>query len=180
MSSFKDSLRKAMEEAEKNTDKDTGVVIDVKVTPRGYLIVSSIILAITFLLFVFLGPQTILNSDYKTVIGQFENEDLVYQAGEQQIVQEDTRSWGSSYKKRSRNSEAYSGSRFRYQVISYKKENPSEFVFAFGWHGNLNDPSRPHFHNYLLVGLVFLALLNMLLVRWATSKKAKKFMERKP
>lgn len=180
MSSFKDSLRRAMEEAEKNTEKDTGVVIDVKVTSRGYLLVSSSILTITFLLLVFLGPQTILSNDYKTVMGQFENEDLVYQAGGEQIVQEDTRSWSSSRKKRSRNGKAFSGSRFRYQIISYKKENPSEFVFAFGWHGDLNDPSRPHFHNYLLVGLVFLAILNMLFVRWATSKKAKKFIERKP
>lgn len=179
MSSFKESLLKAIEQAEQNKKENTGIVIDLKFTPSTYLLVSSGVLIFLFVLIVFLGPQTLLNSNYKTVKGQFQGEDLVYVANEKMIVHEDSRDFGYSYKKRSGSRKASNGRRAQWQLISYKKDNPEEFVFAFGLHGNLSDISNPTLHNFLLIGLIFLAILNLLFVRWASSKKAKRFMERK-
>ncbi|NQZ77580.1 MAG: hypothetical protein HRT61_15980 [Ekhidna sp.] len=178
MSSFRESFRKAMEQAEKQKQENTGVVVHLKFTPSSYLLVSSGILAFLFLLIVFVGPHTLLSSDYRTVRGQFQKEDLVYMAGDQMIVHEDDRDFGYSYKKRSGPRKASNGRRFQWQVISYKKENPKEFVYAFGLHGNLSDISNPTLHNFLLIGLILLAILNLLFARWASSKKAKRFMEK--
>ena len=180
MSSFKESLRQAMEQSEREFQKNPEKVIKVKTTPKGYLIISSTILTCIFLLLVLFGPQTILSNDYVTVKGVFQGEDLVYSAGDQLIVHENVRDYGYYYVKGSRTKSASNGRRFQWQVISYKKENPEEFEFAFGLHGNLSDLSHPTLHHFILFALVLLAILNLFFFRWASSKKAKKLVENMP
>lgn len=180
MSSFKESFRKAMEQAEQEASENPQRVIHVKTTPNGYLLASSGFLILVFFLLVFLGPQTLLSKEHKTVIGVFQKEDLVYAARGELIVHEDARNFGYSYTKGSRKRNASNGRRFQRQVISYKKHNPEEFVYAFGLDGNLSDLSHPTLHNFLLVGLGLLFVLNLFFVRWASSNRAKKFMEALP
>jgi len=180
VSSFKEAFRKAIEQSEQEIEKNPESVIHIKTTPQGYLLVSSLVLIGFFSLLVFFGPQTLLSSEYVTVKGVFQEEDLVYQAGGKVMVQEDSRSFGYYHYKGGRKKSGSNGRRFKWQVISYKKENPEQFVYAFGLDGNLSDLSHPTLHNFMLIALVFTLLLNLLFVRWASGKRAKKFMDHFP
>jgi len=180
MSSFKDAFRKAIETSEVELKKNPESVIHISTTSKGYFLASSSIIISIFLLLIFFGPQTLLSSEYVTVKGIFQKEDLVYQADDKLIVHKDSRNFGYHHYKGGRKKSGSNGRRFKWQVICYKKKNPEQFVYAFGLDGNLSDLSHPTLHNLLLIALIFIFLLNLIFVRWASSKRAKKFMDNLP
>ncbi|GEM_PF-7025462 len=180
MSSFKESLKKAIQETEEKRKKEEAAnpnkVPKQPVSGRTYLIRSYGFLLVVFLGLVFLSNQSILNTDYGMTTGTYDGDDLSYTVDGQEIVHQDARSYGYRYTSNNR-TKSSGGDRFFFQVINYKKDNPREYVLSLAIGGTIAEPGSARFHNCLLLLIILLGILNFYLYRWATGDKAKRMME---
>lgn len=178
MSHFKETMRKLMQEAQREAEKEKAAnpEKEYKQVSKGtYLMWTSGVLLTIFLLLVFFGTQTIFRSDYGMTIGTFSGDHFYYKANGQQMEKLDSRDYSYSYRTKNRK-KTVNSRRFFIQPINYEKANPDRFVFTFGLGGDLTDPSHPTFHHFALLLIFSLGIANLFFARWAYSAKAKSLL----
>ncbi|MEQ8711436.1 MAG: hypothetical protein RIC80_00370 [Cyclobacteriaceae bacterium] len=151
---------------------------DIPMNGGPYLLWTYGFLITVFLLLFFFSNQTLFNSEYGMSIGTYDGDDLHYTVNGEEIIHPNLRSY--SYRHRSgRRSVWSSGTRFFIQVINYKKDDSSEFVFAFGLGGDLLSLGNKTLHNAMMSGIMIMSIINFIFYRWGMSGGLKRLVERR-